>query len=102
MADSASILSAEWINQRVVNVLDQIDAILDRVLFDGLLSSGYLPLEQPVTKAMLRKMPPEQIIALLAALPTPEERVAVLKLLDLDADELYAMLEPPTVEPEGV
>ena len=94
-----SILSAEWTNQRLLNVLDKIDTILDRI-YEGFLSSGYLPLEQPITKALLAKMTPEQVLTILSSLPTNAERFALLKLLDLSAEELYDMLEQGSPTPE--
>ena len=96
---SPSILSAEWINQRFTNVMDRVDQIVDRLLIDGIFSSGYGPLEQPITKAILRKMRPDQLLMYLASLQTPEERVAVLEMLGLPLEELYGILgSEPNVE----
>ena len=57
----ASLLSGEWINTRVDNVVDDAIRILDHVLVEGLLSSGYFPFEQPVTPEMVRRMTEEQL-----------------------------------------
>jgi hypothetical protein len=55
-----SFINAEWINQRISRVAEHVNALLDRLIDDGLLGSGYPPFETPVTDEMLMKMTPEQ------------------------------------------
>ena len=90
--DAPSMLSAEWTNRRVTNVLTRIDGILNHLLFEGLLSSGYLPLEQPIDKDLLRRLTPEQLIALIQSQATPEGRLAILQALDVPLEDVYNML----------
>lgn len=91
-AASQSLLSAEWINERVANVLRRIDILIERLLYDGLLSSGYLPLEVPPTKELLRRMQPEQLASFVSSLPDPEQRLQVLKALDIPVQDIYNSL----------
>ena len=56
-----SILSGEWINARVDNVLNDALEILDHILVEGLLSSDYFPFEKPVTPEMIRRMTDQQL-----------------------------------------
>lgn len=86
------MLSAFWINERVTNVLERIDGMLDHLLYEGLLSSGYLPLEQPIDADLLRRLTPEQLIALIQAQTTPEARLAILQALDVPLEDVYNML----------
>lgn len=58
--EAPNILSGAWINQRVENVLAQVEEIVDQLLVDGLVSSGYLPLEAPIDKQLVRRMTREQ------------------------------------------
>jgi len=98
------LLTAEWINQRIENVLDRVDVIVDHLIGDGLLASGYAPLEARLTPADIKKMSPDQIMALLASLNDPGERLAVLKALDIPLEGIYALREgaPGGVPQEGV
>ena len=99
----ATLLSAIWINERIKNVLDQAEAIIKHLLEDGLLASGYAPLEEPLTAADIKRMTPDQLLALLASLQDPGQRLAVLSALDIPLDEIYALMEgPEQVAPEGV
>ncbi len=100
MPKSASLLSAEWINQRIENVIERVDKLLDRILEEGLLSSGYLPLEKPLTKELLMKMTPQQVLALLDSYQTPEERIEVLRTMGLPLDEIYDMIGVETKTPK--
>ena len=58
--ENTNILSAEWINQRVENVLAQVEEIVDQLLVEGLLSSGFPPLAKQVDKQLVRRMTREQ------------------------------------------
>jgi len=72
-----SILSAAWLNARILNAMDRMEELMDRILYQGLLSSGYLPLESPVTKDMLARMTPEQVQAAALSMETlPEQAPA--------------------------
>ena len=92
MTKPVSILSAEWVNERLENVLDHVDVLLDRILTEGFLSSGYLPLEKPLTKELLMKMTPEQVMAMMGSLETPEERLKIMEMMGLPLDEIYGMM----------
>ena len=99
-----SLLSAECINTRLNNVLDQAESILVHLLVDGLLSSGYLPFEEPLTEADVKRMTPDQLMGLLATIQDPGQKLAVLKALDLPLEEIYDLMEGSrSAEPqEGV
>lgn len=55
-----SFLNGEFINEHMMNVFERVSAIVDRLFDRGLLASGYLPFEMPVSDEMLQKMTPEQ------------------------------------------
>lgn len=55
-----SFINAEWINDRMARVVEHVNSLLDRLIDDGLLGSGYPPFETPVTDEMLMKMTPAQ------------------------------------------
>lgn len=57
---SLAFLNAFWINARITNVTTRINYLLDRLIDEGLLGSGYPPFETPVTDEMLQKMSPEE------------------------------------------
>lgn len=78
------LLSGEWINKRVGNVMTQMEGIVDH-LFDGLLSSGYLPFEEPVTPELVDKMTQLQFEGMLEATFDPQEK-AMLMDMALDSD----------------
>lgn len=68
---SDKYLSAEWINARIMNVRAQARKILlERIIRDGLLSSGYKPFQFPITDEMLMRMTPEQAQRLIDAQPS--------------------------------
>lgn len=69
MERQRSILSAEWINERLERVIDRAEKIIvQRLLDEGLLSSGYAPGEVPVDRKLLERMTPEEVKALLNGL----------------------------------
>lgn len=74
-----SFLNAEWINARVSNVTAKVNALLDRLIDDGLLGSGYFPFDTPVTDEMLVKMGPEQFRALYDTMTSLEQRSALIE-----------------------
>ncbi|KKM16465.1 hypothetical protein LCGC14_1685560 [marine sediment metagenome] len=74
MAESPSLLSAEWINQRILHVWGDIDRITDRIMYQGVLSSGYLPLEQPIDMEIVDKLTPEQFFQAREGLQSPPEQ----------------------------
>lgn len=79
-ADSPlSFLNAEWINDRIVNVQNRVNALLDRLIDDGLLGSGYFPFDMPVTDAMLAKMTPKQFRALYDSMTDLEQKSHLLE-----------------------
>lgn len=73
-----SFLNAEWINTRVENITAKVNALLDRLIDDGLLGSGYFPFDTPITDEMLKKMTPEQFRALYDTMTTVEEKAALV------------------------
>ena len=79
--EPAALLSSEWINARTENVLDMTMAIVSH-LIDQLTSSGYWPLESPVTPADLGKMTPDQLQDYIAGIPTVEGKAAVMNELN--------------------
>ena len=74
MAKSPAILSAEWINKAVLHVWEDIDRITDRILYQGVLSSGYLPLEQPIDMEIVDKLTPEQFFQAKEGMQTPAQQ----------------------------
>ena len=73
-----SFLSASWINARVLNVAEQAERLLTRLIDDGLLSDGFAPFESPITDEMLRRMTPEQFSAYFDTVPTLEGKSMLL------------------------
>lgn len=73
-----SFLNAEWVNKRTLNVARRVNELLDRIIDDGLLGSGYPPFEMPVTDDMLGKMTPDRFRALIDSMPTLELKSALL------------------------
>jgi hypothetical protein len=91
-----SFLNAEWINKRVVNVQMKANALLDRLIDDGLLGSGYPPFEVPVTDEMLAKMTPAQFRTYydtLTTLQAKSEALQRMKALKLPPVELMPFAE---------
>ena len=76
------LLSAEWINARVDNVLDRLEDIFDHLIEDGLMVDGYLPFETPLTPATIRRMLPEQVQELIDTAPSIEDKAAILQALE--------------------
>lgn len=87
MVANPSILSGAWVNERVENVLTITNRLLDRILFEGLLSSGYAPLEKPLDEDLLRKMTAEEVSNLLTSITDPGARLAILKELNIDVPD---------------
>jgi len=81
--EADSMLSAAWINARIENVLTQVEVIYNRLLYDGLLSSGHLPLETPITPKLLRRLSPVQVVQMLVSTP-PAQRQRILDMLDIN------------------
>lgn len=73
-----SFLSAAWVNQRVANVTERVEAYLDRIIDRGLLADGYMPFETPLTDEMLARMSPDQFRALFDATPSLEGKAQLL------------------------
>ena len=74
LGTQVEILSAEWINQRISNVLDRVYVMLDHIVDEGLVSSGYLPLEQPIDKEFLTRLTEDQAVALIEQEKNPAAR----------------------------
>jgi len=89
----APFLSAEWINAAVGRVLDQAEGFIQHILDDGLLSSGYLPFESPLTDALLRRMTPEQFSELYVTLGEAERQQLVDRLQRLRVPWFLAIPE---------
>lgn len=73
-----SYLSASFIQERINNVEQRAQQILDRIIDFGLLADGYGPFESPVTPDMIQRMTPEQLEAFLSTIPSEEEKSQVL------------------------
>ena len=69
------MLSAPWVNDRVDNVMDRLEELMDHLIDDGLLSSGYLPFEEPRTAKIERKVA-EQVGAALGGQETVSHEMA--------------------------
>lgn len=79
---STSYLSAEWVNERILNVRNRIRKLLiQRIINNGLLSSGYKPFQSPITPEILAKMTPEQAQMLINSLPTIGAKQQVIAML---------------------
>jgi len=90
VSEDTNFLSADWINARFRHVEEWLVESFDRVLFDGFLATGLLPLEEPMTTALLRRMTPEQLDAYLLTLGE-EQRSKIL-------DKLEALRPPPELD----
>lgn len=73
-----SFLNAEWINERIANVADRVNMLLDRLIDDGLLGSGYPPFETPLTDEMLMKMSPTEFRNLYDSTPSLQGKAELL------------------------
>ena len=76
------LLSAAWINARVDEVLDTVEELYDYLIDDGLLASGYLPFEAPLSPKIIRRMTAEQVKALLDQTAALEDQAAILQSLE--------------------
>jgi len=88
-------LTGEWINARISAVTERVNMLLDRLIDDGLLGSGYFPFETPVTDEMLSKMSPEDFRKLYDAqtdLSSRSDLFNRMKVLKLPPREML----PPT------
>ncbi len=96
-----SFLAGDWVNERLFNVADKADEILERIIDFGLLSSGFAPFETPITTDMLLRMTPDQFRAFYDTIPSIEEKAAVLatyKKLKMPLKEILPK-EQPTPSP---
>lgn len=82
--DAPSILSGEWINDHVSNVLDRIEGLIEHLVFEGLLSSGYAPMETPITRDVAKRLTPDQLQGVLELLPE-EDKPEVMELVGEEA-----------------
>lgn len=73
------MLSAPWINARVDNVLNRLEAIFDHLVDDGWLASNYLPYEEKMTPKIERQLA-EQIGAAVEGRETMEQESPELEL----------------------
>lgn len=73
-----SFLNGEWINERVMNVAAKVDALLDRIIDDGLLADGFMPFESPITDEMLVRLTPGQFRILFDTIPSLEGKAQLL------------------------
>ena len=67
------LLSAPWINDRVEHVLDRLEGIMDHLIDDGVLASGYFPFEGPMTAKIERQLA-EQVGAALEGQETVDDK----------------------------
>lgn len=75
-----NLLSADFLNSVVLKVLHDVDEILDRIILEGLLSTGYAPMEMPTNKDVVRRLTPEQIPQIMETLDPPEQQ-ALMKMV---------------------
>lgn len=80
-----NLLSAEWLNGVILKVLDDIDDIVDKILFEGFFAPGYAPLAKPMGKEEVRRLTPEQIPQIMETLDPPQQQ-AFMKMVE----EVYA------------
>lgn len=76
------LLSAVWINEQIDDVLDTVEKLYDFLIDDGLLSSGYLPFEAPLSPKTIRRMTSEQVKALLDQTASLEDQAEILQALE--------------------
>lgn len=77
-----SFLDPDWINERVLNVIEKAFPMLfDRIIDRGLLINGYGPFSTPVTDDMILKMTPGQLEAFLSTIPSEQEKAEILKVV---------------------
>lgn len=76
------MLSAKFINTIADNVLDTAERLWDGLIDDGILASGYLPFETPVSAKVIRRMTAEQVKALLDQTASLEDQAAILQALE--------------------
>jgi hypothetical protein len=82
--ESTNVLSGEWINARVDNVLDQVEEIIDHLLVDGVLSSGFPPLAKQVDKQLVRRMTKEQFAKIMENVDIDGQAIMDETLRDLN------------------
>ena len=73
-----SFLNGDWINERVMRVAGRVDALLDRIIDEGLLSDGFFPFESPITDEMLAKLTPGEFRILFDTIPSLEGKAQLL------------------------
>lgn len=73
-----SFLSASWVNERLVNVAQKVETILEHIIDFGLLADGYAPFELPITDDMLQRMSPEQFRLLMESTPSLDGKAVLL------------------------
>ena len=77
--ESPPLLSSEWFNNVVSNVFDQTVEILDNIM-NRMVISGYLPLEQPLTTDIFKRMTDEQFASIIQASETPQEKEGIINM----------------------
>jgi len=63
------LMSAEWINDRFINVLDGVTQLIDRIVA-SIYADGYGPLETSLTGPDIEKLSAEAFQEILASQPT--------------------------------
>jgi hypothetical protein len=63
------LMSADWINDRFINVLDGVTQLIDRMVA-SIYADGYGPLETSVTKPDIEKLSTEEFQEMLESQPT--------------------------------
>lgn len=84
MPKDESILSGGWLNSRFEHVVEDALDLHKKILFDGLLSSGYLPFETPITPEMVRRMTDDQLQQAMIANDQPGERERLMRMAGFD------------------
>lgn len=96
-----SFLTASWVNERLVNVAEKVEAILTHIIDFGLLADGYAPFETPITDEMLTRMSPEQFRLLFDATPTLDAKAVLLARMKSLKLPLPVLLPFPEEETSG-
>lgn len=92
---ASELLSAEWINEVIAEVSNQVEELVD-MIFESKISSGYLVMEQPVDEDMASRMTPEQFqLAMMQGVFEAPPEMADLRALAIAKGE-YLRANPPS------
>ena len=88
-----SLLSSTWMNARVRNIEGWVERLVDRILLEGIISTGFLPFEEPITKAHLKRMTPEQFDSVIQQVTDEQVRQHLLQMAEEVDDSAPSMVE---------